>query len=270
MRHARRGFTLIELLVVIGIIMILVGLLIVGFRHINATAARRETIAELHICRGMQQEYENRNGLEGIEFYSGQGLDPNAPPNTPQKFPVYADPVAGTTTATQWQGVQLLDVTGTAQGNPTDMSDKTDGTGSPRYYLAVQRTLDVMYLLMRIPANQTVAQSVQSKRIMEPIPSSSTNTPPPNPITQGAVLLDGWGNPIIFVPREGLHVNIKDNSQNPPVVMPYVVRSTGTFPTNSTGTNDPPMTGNERPFWASAGQDGDFTQGEDNIYSFQD
>lgn len=262
MRHPRRGFTIIELVIVIGIIMILMGLLVVGYRHIQATAARRETVAELHICRGMLQEYESRDGLQAIEFYAtSQQGDPNAPPNTPKNFPVYMDPAAGTTTASQWQSLSLLDVTGGGTtGGPTDMGDKTSGTGSARYGAAVQKTLDVIYLLMRIPANQTVAQALQAKRVLEPIPPGTT----PNLVTQGVVPLDGWGNPIIFVPRAGLHVNIKDVNGNP---QPYVVRSTGAFPASS---GDPQMTGSERPFWASAGQDGDFTIGEDNVYSFQD
>ena len=295
MRHSRRGFTLIELVIVIGIIMILMGLLVVGYRHINATAARRESIAELHILRGMLQDYESKVSLAGIEAAGGQAKDSNAPPNTPQKFPVYIDPtstvISGNTA--QWpiircpvQGTPSDGTDLSANGVPaqpgpsdltdpggtdSDMGDKSNSTTSPRYFSgAVIRTYDVMYLLMRIPSNRPIMESVQAKRILEP-PSGQTATT----VDQGAVLLDGWGNPIIFVPRGGIHVYIKNPASTSSTPLPpniYLVRSTGTTLLTPSGTliKDPPMTGAERPFFASAGQDGDFTQGEDNIYSFQD
>ena len=292
-QHARRrGFTLIELLVVIGIIMILVGLLVAGYRHLNRAAANRETTAELHVLRGMLQDYENKVGFAGIEALGTQANDSAAP--LPGNFPVYIDPFAIVPPGNkgQWPIIRLpsnppspniadttdLSANGVpAQPKPNDLTD-TGGTdsdmgdksgGGPRYGSgAVIRTQDVMYLLMKIPANRTTAMSIQPKRIRE----VSGGAPPS--IDQGPILLDGWGNPIIFVPRGGIHVYMK-NPANPsgrPNV--YLVRTTGTFlltPNNATTiSKDPPMTGNERPFWASAGQDGDFTQGEDNVYSFQD
>lgn len=295
MRHPRRGFTLIELVIVIGIIMILMGLLVVGYRHINATAARRETVAELHVLRGMLQDYENHAGLAGIEFAAGQAGDANAP--APGKFPVYIDPASTVVpnTIAQWPIVRLpsngspSDSTDlTANGVPaqstsagdvyitinnvpvTDMGDKAD-TGGPRYASgAVVRSYDVMYVLMHLPSNRTTALAVQSKRVLEP-PSGNT----PATIDQGVVLLDGWGNPIIFVPRGGIHVYIQNPASTSSSPLPaniYLVRSTGTTLLTPSGSlmKDPPMTGAERPFFASAGQDGDFTLGEDNVYSFQD
>jgi prepilin-type N-terminal cleavage/methylation domain-containing protein len=297
-RHSRRGFTLIELVIVIGIIMILMGLLVVGYRHINATAARRESVAELHVMRGMLQDYENHAGLAGIEFAAAQANDTNAP--SPGKFPVFIDPASTVIPGSkvQWPIVRAP-LTGSngapsdstdisADGVPaqssgagdlyitingvvvTDMGDKAD-TGGPRYVSgAVLRTYDVMYVLMHLPSNRTTAQAIQSKRLLEP-PSGSA----PSTIDKGVVLLDGWGNPIIFVPRGGIHVYIQNPASTTTTPLPpniYLVRSTGTTLVTPSGTliPDPPMTGAERPFFASAGQDGDFTQGEDNIYSFQD
>ena len=296
MRQRRRAFTLIELLVVIGIIMVLVALLVAGFRHLNATAARRETLAELHVLRGMTQDYENKASFTGIEANAPQVPDPSAPyPNPTQApFPVYVDPltvvapgstlqwpivrlpanpplpeIADTTTLTGAGAAQPPNDLADALGALSDMGDKS-GAGSPRYTCgAVMRTWNVMYVLMRIPANRTVVQSIPSKRLLEATPGQT-----PFPISQGAVLLDGWGNPIIFVPRGGIHVYSKNptNPGGPPNV--YLVRSTGTFLLTPNGattiSKDPPMNGQERPFWASAGQDGDFTQGDDNVYSFQD
>ncbi|HEY2584341.1 MAG TPA: prepilin-type N-terminal cleavage/methylation domain-containing protein [Tepidisphaeraceae bacterium] len=282
MRQARRGFTLIELLVVIGIIMVLVGLLVYGFRAMNRSIGGRETHAELKVATAMLTAYEGRNQLQGIEFISyttpPQTPDPGAPFGGLGRtvgFPVFVDPAAsmnGTNLnmsstnppglpGTYWPALALADIeTGSGSSVATDMSDKT--STSPRYANAVKQTADVMYVLMRIPANQTTLQSIQPKRLLEQWPSS----PAPNTLQQGNVLLDGWGNPIIFVPRGGLHVNIKDPATG--TLNPYVVRSTGTLPV--TGAQDPPLNGSERPFFASAGQDGDFTAGEDNVYSFQE
>ena len=287
MRHSRRGFTLIELLVVIGIILVLVGLLVAGYRHLNATAARRETLAELHVCRGLLQEYENKAGLAGIEASAAQQSDSAAP--LPGLFPVFQDPAdtvtpgtvtmvygsGGGTPGSIWSCYQvpgqtngLKDLVVPVTGTPPysgDLGGKSLPSARYQCY-AVLQTYDVMYLLMHIPANQTTVQSIQSKRILEPTPNASGPTTP-YPISHGVLLLDGWGNPIIFVPRGGIHVFIKNQTTGSNDI--WLVRSTGTTLVPS-GGNDPPMTGNERPFWASAGQDGDFTLGEDNVYSFQD
>lgn len=266
-----RAFTLVELLVVICIIMVLGALLIGGVRHVHRMAAVKETMAELRVCQGMLREYENINGLAGIEAYTGpqlaQSTDPDSPPGPDGKsgkFPVFVDPApllnaaaaatSGSSAGTSWPSYETNDVT----YNVSAM----DTTATARYQSsAVLFTRQVMYLLMRVPANRVTVQSVQSKRILEAAPGQG-----PIPLDQGPILLDGWGNPIIFVPRGGIHIYVPDSS-NPSSSTLYLVRSTGVFRGTAT---DPPLTGNERPFWASAGEDGDFTLGDDNLYSFQE
>src|ERR1700733_493491 len=66
-RAFRKGFPLIELMVVIGIILLLVSITVFGLRHVNAVAARKETFAEMEICRNMLKEYQSVNGLTNIE-----------------------------------------------------------------------------------------------------------------------------------------------------------------------------------------------------------
>lgn len=292
MRHQRRGFTLIELLVVIGIMMLLVGVLVLGMRHLNKSMANKETISELHILRGMLTEYETHSGIKGIEetlISPTLGTaDPTVVSGMPSRtFPVYIDSnSAGTVTyayirlptdpttiagegmqpAPQFTGGLFqfkFDLASDAQ--QTDMSSRS--AGDARYSAAsVKRTGDVMLVLLRVPANRNIVQSVQSKRILEVPPGGK-----PSLFTMdnyGAVLLDGWGDPIIFVPRGGIHVNIKDPANPSGTPNEYVVRSTGMFPASQLSTR--PVLPADRPFFASAGQDGDFTLGEDNIYSFQD
>jgi prepilin-type N-terminal cleavage/methylation domain-containing protein len=220
-RHNRRGFTMIEVLAVIGIILVLLGLLVGAFRHISQAAARKETIADLHICRAMLTEYENHNGISVVTNATGAG-------------PV--GPYGG---------------------------DISNHGGGARFGSGVANTMKMMIGLLQVPANRTVVQGIQAKRILEP----KTNTAALN-LDQGAVLLDGWGNPIIVVPPAGLVVNILDQTQTPPAAVLYVVRTSGMQP--YTAGKTPVPSAADRPFFASAGQDGDFSIGEDNVYSFQD
>ena len=79
--------------------------------------------------------------------------------------------------------------------------------------------------------------------------------------SEAPVLLDGWGNPIIYVPPGGIVVQLKGQ----PTMS--LVRSTGT--TSFTPGSSPPLKSGDRPFWASAGPDGNFDNGDDNVYSFR-
>ena len=72
---------------------------------------------------------------------------------------------------------------------------------------------------------------------------------------QVTAVSDGWGNPIIYVPAGGLTgVNLGASST-----------SNGITYTNTVTITSP----DNRPFWASAGPDGNFANGDDNIYSFE-
>ena len=248
MKQARRGFTLIELLVVIGIIMILIALLVLGFRHLNAVAAHKETVTELHLCNNLLVDYESHNGLKSIETTDNQVKDPSAV--LPGMFPVYQD-----TSATNRQSIPLSKITG-------DMSDKGSSSSLRYSSEAVQKTQNVLQILMLIPSNRNVVSTLPPKRTLETFTGTNATT-----LNQGTVVLDGWGNPIIFVPAGGLHVNIIPDPSTTNKV-DYIVRSTGMFPASDIAKH--PITAADRPFWASAGQDGDFSIGEDNIYSFQD
>lgn len=71
------------------------------------------------------------------------------------------------------------------------------------------------------------------------------------------IFLDAWGNPIIFVPGSGLLVwsksqAVQDTSTKQWYVKPILIQSP-----------------DKKPFFASAGPDGDFSNGDDNLYSFE-
>ncbi len=84
------------------------------------------------------------------------------------------------------------------------------------------------------------------------------------------MLLDGWNNPIIFVPATGLHVQMLNGASaySGAVTQNWIIVSPEGRVTGN-GTANPIVTTPGRPFWASAGPDGDFSKGDDNIYSFE-
>ncbi|HEX3355963.1 MAG TPA: prepilin-type N-terminal cleavage/methylation domain-containing protein [Tepidisphaeraceae bacterium] len=85
------------------------------------------------------------------------------------------------------------------------------------------------------------------------------------------LLLDGWNNPIIFVPATGLQVRLLNGQStfNPAdATQTWIIVSPEGRVTGN-GTANPTVTTPGRPFWASAGPDGDFSKGDDNVYSFE-
>ena len=76
------------------------------------------------------------------------------------------------------------------------------------------------------------------------------------------MLLDGWNNPIILVPASGLLVTKTINGTQTPWIE---ISPEGKVDSNGTPTMKVKQLG--RPFFASAGPDGDFSTGDDNVYS---
>ena len=94
------------------------------------------------------------------------------------------------------------------------------------------------------------------------------------------LILDGWGNPLIIVPATGL-VNVRGNvgtsngttsgttitivNGSPSSVTSQLVP----YPSEPYARTLPPIQSpDNRPFFVSAGPDGDLTTGDDNVYSF--
>ena len=121
----------------------------------------------------------------------------------------------------------------------------------------------MMFVLLKDPHNRAMLSAVSAKRILEQ-PSSVT----PLNYADYSVILDGWQNPIIYVPKGGMLTWAAPSGQ----FANYMVRSSGTYIFDL----KPPVSPNDRPFFASAGQDGIFTDphkatdnATDNVYSFQ-
>lgn len=86
------------------------------------------------------------------------------------------------------------------------------------------------------------------------------------------IFKDAWGNPIIFVPGSGLRVRLLNGQKDysdPKVITAIAISPEGRVKTDATGLAAPYTVTPGRPFFASAGPDGDFSKGDDNIYSFE-
>jgi len=109
-----------------------------------------------------------------------------------------------------------------------------------------------------------VAQDPPAVPANNPMPADPwqvlTSTPP-------VIFLDSWNNPILFVPASGLGTGANAVSVAGKATAPLGAVGLGSLtvgqPTTIIKSSD------NRPFWASAGPDGDFSTGDDNIYSFE-
>jgi hypothetical protein len=98
----------------------------------------------------------------------------------------------------------------------------------------------VVFRLIRLPKNKSALSALPQKALIEQ-PSANSGVGAP-------AIADGWRNPILFCPAGGVQVYLHFGEPNQAKV---VVTSP-----------------DHRPFWVSAGPDGDLSKGDDNVYSF--
>ena len=267
--HAHRGFTVIELLVVIGIIALLAAL--VGFAMTGLLSRQKDkaTRVTLRNLKSMLSEYEvsakgfNKQPTSGYNcLVGGTPALVTFPPGGPLSIWSDADPTDGPLAP---------------PGNPIEPDPFPVPTGNLRKeaivapataerYIdpAIVNTQRVMGLLLAVPANRTILSNIPPTQLMsETVPAAVPGLPGgliypagggvPNP----TLVLDAWGNPIIFVPAGGLFG-----------------MTVGEIPRLAAPTagmlNGPIQSNDKRAFWASAGADGNFETGDDNIYSFEE
>jgi prepilin-type N-terminal cleavage/methylation domain-containing protein len=253
----RRAFTLIEVLTVIAIILVLVGLFFGGWKKWGVTEARQLTFTRMESLNGMLAELEAAGHnqyqtqwfasptafLDASRFGNIAAIDLNnlgssyVPPNDMLN-------VNGTQTT---EGVSCYPnalsymTTGSA---PTTTSFVDVYAGSPP--AAYTPPYGIMTKLMQLP---NAAKELGALPASATVSTAGPATAGLSPTNGVPVVLDGWGNPILFVPAGGM-VNV------------YTNVSSGT-PTKVSVTSP-----DGRPFWVSAGPDGDLLRGDDNLYSF--
>jgi prepilin-type N-terminal cleavage/methylation domain-containing protein len=238
-KRRRSGFTLLEILVVIGIILVLVAMAVIGYNVVERSAAGRATKTTLADLHAMLSELDAAAGSGALPKYTYQGVDAMGNPVTLPQNTIGA--VANTPDNQVWT---IGDVTSRSSGDGSYNIPLTKFNNNIMVW-----TQRAMATLMSVPANQAALSQLPSKLIAKD--SSGNPISPP-------VLLDGWGNPIIYVPGGGLVVYVSNPSNSSPLQITI---------TSHDG----------RPFFASAGPDGDFgavtgatqAKGDDNVYSIE-
>lgn len=239
------GFTLLEIIIAIAVILILMGMVIVGMQYLGASSKEKATRVTLANLQGMLAELETTAGFSKIHG----DLDGDSKPEGRVIAP--GSVVAGT-------------------------EGETDG----RHSEAIQETRAVMTVLRSIPSNRRAMDQLPPQQLFVFAGGiGDQNTP---------VMLDAWNNPIVFVfPPDlfqGANQNVwedryglwglkvaDDTSDLYRMLNPGGIEKAVT-PTTSTIYPEPDNVQRLRffrPFWVSAGPDGNFSTHDDNLYSFE-
>jgi prepilin-type N-terminal cleavage/methylation domain-containing protein len=231
-RDRRRGFTLVELMVVIGVILLLVGIAVISFQKLDKIASEKSTQTRLAMCASMLSDYETVATLGAIEGPNAIIFKYNNPLTPSQE---------------------------TACGNVSV------GPYTARYSGIVYNTAIVFQQFELVPSTRSMIGQLPGNAML----SAATGTLGVNANITGwfdsdakgdaalPVVVDGWKNPIIYVPSGGL-TGVILGRQVPATILQTALPGGTTVVVRSI---------DGRPFFASAGQDGNFQYGDDNLYS---
>ncbi len=271
----RTAFTVVELLIVMSIILLLLTFLFLGLNHITATARTRDTRTVLAQAKAMFDTYQQQTHLAKLplggppapQFWSS-GTNAVSPiPGTPSPLAL-ALPTERPSGKGDIGGDNRVDLVFT---NPDGSANGTNDVKISG--IALAQTIWVMNQLASIPENQTIISNLPTTRVkiftLTVLAAQTSSLVPfaanPPNIIRGPVLLDSWGNPIIFIPSDGL-ANVTFSSQRDATNLLKL------YTVTSTGKNSPtlvPSSPADQPFFMSAGPDGDLGLGDDNLYSFE-
>jgi prepilin-type N-terminal cleavage/methylation domain-containing protein len=229
-RPRRPAFTLIEMMVVVGILLILVAMGAYALRYVAQNAKNNQTQTVLNTADAMVKELDATGGT----------LQMN------QILCTYAGLNPGSS-------VTQVTIDATAAGSKGNVSDQQawvqslNGASktSPLYL-----TQEIMGMLLRNSNNMAAFKQLPPQLKMTSAMINGQLTPLAIGGAPAPLLLDGYGHPLLFVPPGGIqHVTM--------------------------GTSATPVTFQTNPavpvyFWLSAGNDGNFSTGDDNVCSKAD
>ena len=290
-RPLRRGFTLVELLVVIGLIVVLAGLVVVGITSFLGKGRDDSTRSRMEILNNFMAAYATseatRSGGQGnvdaAKLPSLLRVNENADGrySTVDSGADDGAPGAPPPPATFFTRKPLR------APNPSASAPYTasDPERYPPQFVednwiiepAVARTQAVLRRLLSVPANQSAFASLSEDAKTRVTADAFGGTPSllwqasPGGALEPTLIVDGHGNPIIFVPASGLS---------------DLRFSDGTWLNPDTTTSGEPfrlVASKGGPFWVSAGPDGligghpgddgtwgtadDVAGADDNVYS---
>ena len=240
MRRQHKAFTLIELIVVIVILTTLIGLITYGLARVTANQKEKSTRTMMANLDSMLQEMQSTRQLKNLP--------------------------AGGRTAPQG-----------------DMSAEAVSSNHNIRFSTMVRTQEAIQRMLSVPANKSLLTKLPSDNLLAEMPKG-INVPglrfSPDGKIDPPLPLDGWGNPILFLgpadlstgpgapswpDRYGLRkVSLSGSSAPVHITNPRVP-----YPPNEQAPNAQAVMMSYHPFWASAGPDGDFVKGDDNVYSFE-
>ena len=294
-----RGFTLIELLMVIGVIALLISMLFLGFKVVGKGERKQDTLVDIETAKTMLGNYQQATHFNR---------------NPPAPYIATTPPTNAYFTSIDASNFWLSPVhpevaPSMASLNVNPYPGNLPDTGEVKPLQCVQLLRDtacVMYALEQIPANQTIVNNLPvNKTTSVNLEIQNPTATPPFLTVKVTLLLDSWGNPIYFVPGNGIYL-VKSESQTSTSLSSSAytigqrVYTTPTsaqtfnyfaFPqfftfanpisaTQNNVTSDPTdshfntanwlgfCSPDFKPYWVSGGADGDPATGDDNIYSF--
>lgn len=286
-RSTRRAFTMIELIVVMAIIVILLGIVVVGFKHVSASGQKRQTQTLLERLKNVTTNtYANK--ATATRFFQQQ-----VPAVYSNGVPVLTGGTTPYGNAQPWDAV------------PAAANESLFKTGL------------ILKAILADPEAKRIFDDLPTERKKEFYFRNTDGQLVGAPLATGTTTftlpLDAWGGPILFVfdnwrtatspSADAPHLSASNTFAGVPAptggltelysassktYWQFAARPTVTDPAYATQyvvpTTTPPYTQvrdaannvvpafrspDERPFWASAGPDGNFATHDDNVYSFE-
>lgn len=244
----RAAFTLLEVLTVIGIIATLAAIVAVAFNVVGNNAAARRTRVAMETCESLQSAYESAASLpigmkttlvSAIDLNSGvsPGLDSTAKLAFLMRTVPANQAIEDKLSNTSVENITWASTTTWTSGTTYAKGDDVISAGTS-------------YIARNAITNSTIAPATDTGNwiaVVQPL----------------LVPKDGWDKGMRFV-GGGLQ-----NVQADPNGTKGWYGTNALKPAGFTSLGNSLHSQNGRPFWVSAGPDGDFSTQDDNVYSFE-